>query len=665
MKKLYEETAVQDIANAIRAKNGETATYKIGDMAEAIAGIMTGTPTEVYTFDQRRDEVKRFLQNVIYDPSDYTTSQIPNYVTTPSSNRPVGATITVKSAGTLTVVDGYTGNSVTKNVDAGAVTIYNCTPGAVSKFVLLGADGNIIQQGIIKPTGDCRMIYMTNVDNVRDLGGWSCDGGTVKYGLLFRGGEMYGYLTNDGKQQALDMLGILKEIDLRFASDLNGRTESGFGPTVDMLWVDMTWNDLSYQKSSGNIKAIFDPLFDYVIANKPTYFHCSAGADRTGVVALLCEAILGVSQSDCDKDYELTSFYSGASTDAEARRRNETPWTREINYLSTYAGATFRDKAVNFMVSCGITIEKINAFRAAMIDGTPATVTADIATYSITKTLTDVTVSNGAASVQQYQPFVASITPTNGKLIESIKVTMGGKDVTANVLRGSTDVLRRAVRVALTKCTSSNPRAYVIDGQSYCTAITADTGCEVSNVKIMMGGVDVSTFYKDGVIAIPKVIGDIVITATAVAQAPAYTNLLDAAIDMDGNVIGHTPMYKNMRYNSSSGAPVANPGTNITGLLPVKKGDVVRIRWKGNPDVLYQTIKFFKSDRTQIETGYLSLANLAKGHAGPIINVDAANGIADFTYDTAGHAYAGASYIAIVLYDTLEDVIVTTNEEIV
>jgi protein-tyrosine phosphatase len=661
MKKLYEEASVQDIANAIREKNGEATTYKIGEMGAAVRGITTGTPTEVYTFDQRRDEVKRFLQNVIYDPSDYTTSQIPNYVTTPSSNRPVGATITVKSAGTLTVVDGYTGNSVTKNVDAGAVTIYNCTPGAVSKFVLLGADGGIIQQGIIKPTGDCRMIYMTNVDNVRDLGGWSCDGGTVKYGLLFRGGEMYGYLTNDGKQQALDMLGILKEIDLRFASELNGRTESGFGPTVDMLWVDMTWNDLAYQKSSGNIKAIFDPLFDYVIANKPTYFHCSAGADRTGVVALLCEAILGVSQSDCDKDYEITSFYSGASTDAEARRRNETPWTREINYLSTYAGETFRDKVVNFMVSCGITIEKINAFRAAMIDGTPETVTADIATYSITKTLTDVTVSNGAASVQQYQPFVASITPTNGKLIESIKVTMGGKDVTAAVLRGSTDVLRRAVRVALTKCTSSNPRAYVIDGQSYCTAITADTGCEVSNVKIMMGGEDVSTFYKDGVIAIPEVIGDIVITATAVAQAPAYTNLLDAAIDMDGNVIGHTPMYKNMRYNSSSGAPVAHSGTNITGLLPVKKGDVVRIRWKGNTDVLYQSIKFFKSDRTQVRVGYTSLANLEKGIEGPVINFNAANGVADFKFDSSN----GAAYFSIVLYDTLENVIVTTNEEII
>ena len=626
MKKFYEETAVQDIAAAIREKNGTATKYKVAEMGDAVRRLNTGVETEVYTFDQCRAEVDRYLKNVTYDPSDYAVSQIPEYVTTVSANRPVGVDIVMKSAGTLTIVDGYTGNSVSQPVSAGAITIYNCTPGSISTFVLL-VDGKVIQQGVIKPTGACRMIHLLNVGNVRDLGGWDCDGGRVKYGLLFRGGEMYGYLTDDGRQQAIDMLGILKEIDLRFAAELNGRTESGFGPTVDMLWVDMTWNDLAYQKSSGNIKAIFDPLFDYVIANKPTYFHCSAGADRTGVVALLCEAILGVSQSDCDKDYELSSFNSGVSTDAEARRRNETPWTREINYLNAYPGATFRDKVVNFMVSCGITIEKINAFRAAMIDGTPETVTADIATYSITKTLTDVTVSNGAASVQQYQPFVASITPTNGKLIESIKVTMGGKDVTAAVLRGSTDVLRRAVRVALTKCTSSNPRAYVIDGQSYCTAITADTGCEVSNVKIMMGGEDVSTFYKDGVIAIPEVIGDIVITATAVAQAPAYTNLLDAAIDMDGNVIGHTPMYKNMRYNSSSGAPVAHSGTNITGLLPVKKGDVVRIRWKGNTDVSYQSIKFFKSDRTQVKVGYTSLANIEKGQAGPVINFNAANGV--------------------------------------
>lgn len=586
--KLYSEAAVRDIAAAIREKNGSNTKYAIGQMAAAVRAISTGLKTEVYTYNQCRPEVESYLKNVTYDPADYTVSRIADYVQTVSANRPVGVSITMQSAGTLTIVDGYTGNSVSQPVSAGAITVYNCTPGATSKFVLTDSGGNIIQQGLIKPTGACRMINMLNVDNVRDLGGWSCDGGTVKYGKLFRGGEMYGYLTDDGRRQAIDMLGILKEIDLRFASDLNGRTESGFGGPVEMLWVDMTWNDLSYQKESGNIKAIFDPLFDYVIADQPTYFHCSAGADRTGVVALVCEAVLGISQSDIDKDYELTNFFSGVSTDALARRRNEQVWTREINYINTYTGATFRDRVVSLLLSCGITIDKINAFRAAMIDGTPAALSAEIATYSVTKTLTDVTVSNGAASVQQYQPFMVSIAPANGKLIESIKVTMGGKDVTAAVLRGNTDVLRRAVRAALTKCTSSNKRVYAIDGQSYVTAITADVGHEVSSVKIMMGGVDVSAYYKDGIIAIPAVTGDIVITAKAVTQAPKYTNVVLAAV----NDKGASMPYQDNYNLSSSGAPQSdNDGHVTTGFIPLVGNvthHVYRIAGSG--------IEFSKSD---------------------------------------------------------------------
>lgn len=47
--KLYEETNIQAIANAIRAKNGLTTTYKTSEMAGAIEAIQTGssTPTEL------------------------------------------------------------------------------------------------------------------------------------------------------------------------------------------------------------------------------------------------------------------------------------------------------------------------------------------------------------------------------------------------------------------------------------------------------------------------------------------------------------------------------------------------------------------------------------------------------------------------------------------
>lgn len=589
---------------------------KIDAMAELLGEVKSGVLTESYTFNQQRAEVTKYLTEVTYDPANYTVSQIPNYVTATSSNRPVGVAITIKEAGTLTVVDGYTGNSISKQVDAGTVTVYNCTPGSISKFVVLNTNNAIVQQGLIKPTGTCRMIYMTNVDNVRDLGGWACDGGTVKYGKLFRGGEIYGFLTDDGTQQALDMLGVEKEIDLQFDSDLNGRTESGFGKSVDMLHVDMSWNDLNYQKSSGNIKKIFDPLLDYVIAGHPAYFHCSAGADRTGVVALLCEAILGVSQSDIDKDYELTSFYSGVSTDAEARRRNETPWTREINIINTYTGTTFRDKAVNFMVSCGITIEKINAFRAAMIDGAPAILTADINTYTVTKTLTDVTVDNNVASAKQYQSYTTKIAPGAGKVIEKIKVTMGGIDITGQVFDGNVTILRRSITRSLTQCASSNTRIYVIDGQSYVTSLTANEGYNIDSVNITMGGTDVSTFYKDGIISIPEVTGDIVITATAVAQAPTYTNQVPISTDSSGTIYNGTG-YRDGYVLNGSGVEEELGHKSVTGFIPIKKGDTIRIKGVYNNDVTscrmcaYNSSKAFETARNgQIfaTTGVYSLS---------------------------------------------------------
>lgn len=416
------------------------------------------------------------------------------------------------------------------------------------------------------------------------------------------------------------------------------------------------------------LKKLFDPLFDYVIAGHPTYFHCSAGADRTGVVAFLCEAILGMSQSDMDKEYELTCFYSGVENDDQARRRNEIIWTREINIINSYSGATFRDKAVNYMVSCGITIEKINAFRAAMINGTPDILTANINTYTVTKTLTDITTDNDAASVKQYQPYIAKILAVDGKIIENIKVTMDGMDITGAVFDGNMTILRRSITKNLTQCVSSNIRTYVINGQSYVTNLIANEGYSINSVNITMGGgVDVSTFYKDGVISIPEVTGDIVITATAITQAPAYVDQLTNSINMTGTKIGKQWMYPNKRYNSSSGNPVDNTDTNITGLIPCKIGDRVRMRFTGTSEVSYNAIKCFKSDRTECLTGYLSFHHLtAEGTAftNNAIN-DIANGKLEFTLNATNNAKDMAYFAWVTTTKDINNCIVTINEEIV
>lgn len=320
---------------------------------------------------------------------------------------------------------------------------------------------------------------------------------------------------------------------------------------------------------------------------------------------------------------------------------------------------------MNFLLSCGITLEKINAFRAAMIDGTPTALTADIASYTITKTLNGVTVDNSAASAKQYQPFTTKVTPANGKAIGTIKVMMGGVDITDSVFTGTSDVLRRSVTKNLTECLSSNTRAAVIDGQSYVTTLTANSGFAINSVTITMGGVDVSTYYKDGIISIPEVTGDIVITATAVTSAPAYTNQLVNAVDMAGNTIGKKAMYTNKRYNSSSGDPVDYTGTLITGLIPCAAGDTVRIRWTGKNDDTYQMLKPFKANRVQCTTGYCSFANIANGSLGAtLIQKDLAHGVFDFKLGASG-PFNGVAYIAIVLYENdINNVIVTVNEEI-
>ena len=635
---------------------------KIDAMAELLIRALSGK-TETYTFSQERAEVSKFLSEVTYSPTDYTTSSIPNYVITTSSNRPEGVSIQIKKAGTLVITDGNTNNTITKTVQAGAIKIYNLTPNINSTFFVIDSNNKIIQQGVIKPTGTCRMIYMTNVDNIRDIGGWPCDGGTIKYGKLFRGGDVYGVLTEDGAAQALDMLGIEKEIDLRFDSDLNGRTESGFGNSVDMFHVDFTWNDLNYQKSSGNIKKLFDPLFDYVIAGHPTYFHCSAGADRTGVVALLCEAVLGMSQSDIDKEYELTCFYSGVENDNQARRRNEAIWTREINIINSYSGTTFRDKAVNYMVSCGITIEKINAFRAAMINGTPDILTANINTYTVTKTLTNITTDNNATSAKQYQSYIAKILPDDGKIIENIKVTMGGIDITGAVFDGNATILKRSITKNLTQCTSNNTRIYAISGQSYVTNLTANEGYSINSVSITMGGADVSTFYKDGIISIPEVTGDIVITATAITQAPSYTNQIPISTDSTGAIYNNIG-YKDGYRISDSGVDEKLGHKSVTGFIPIKKGDTIRIKGVYNNDVTscrmcaYDNSKTFQTARNGgifATTGSYSLSNDIMTYIPNEYFVGDATRYFRFSCDTGAHTGE----------EDGSKLIITVNEEII
>lgn len=74
----------------------------------------------------------------------------------------------------------------------------------------------------------------------------------------------------------------------------------------------------------------------------------------------------------------------------------------------------------------------------------------------------------------------------------------------------------------LTNCSISNNATQAIKGNSYSATITANSGYELKSVTVTMGGSAVSV--TNGVINVANVTGNIVITAVAEESKPAFTN---------------------------------------------------------------------------------------------------------------------------------------------
>ena len=524
--KLYQETSIQDIANAIREKNGGSAKYTVVQMADAIRAITASEPTIRYV--QSNAVAQAFVDEVTYNPSDYSTSQVADYVNQSTSydkTKPFGVDINTPS-GRIVIADSYSDIVYEAEAEAGSNTLYNIIPSANGADYAVVANNEVKQSGHLIPTGSLRQIKSATT-NMRDLGGWKCDGGTVKYGKLFRGGEF----------NPADVDIFFNQLGIRHELNLRGKTEAEEHYTQQVAAGNATMRDFVRVTIPENYvwytiadlykpawKDILQCVFDCAKYDEPLFFHCSAGADRTGTVACIIEAILGVSQSDIDKEYELTNFSSGVDGDSKARRRNESEWKGLITQITNLTtGSTFRDKVLNWVATLGFTADEINDFRRSMIDGNPADIIVDVDTYTITNTLSNASTSNAETTVAQYQTYTAEITPAVGYIIDSVKVTMGGKDVTTSVWDGSETLLRYAITKNLANCgISSTVNTAITAGYAYSATVAADTGytLEGATVTITMGGVNVSNCYADGKIFIQEVTGDIIVTIEAVAAKP-------------------------------------------------------------------------------------------------------------------------------------------------
>lgn len=156
-----------------------------------------------------------------------------------------------------------------------------------------------------------------------------------------------------------------------------------------------------------------------------------------------------------------------------------------------------------------------------------------------------------------------------------------------------------SVTNTLTDCTSSNSETKVVEGTAYSATITAKDGYKLSSVNVTMGGTDVSaTAVSGGTITISNVTGNIVITAVAVEDKPAYNNLADPT---------SADWAKDSRVSSSGAVKNDEPGVVVTNYIPVTKGQTIHI--KGGTIETYNHAHYDSDKVFQVVAAYSTLVS--------------------------------------------------------
>ena len=258
--------------------------------------------------------------------------------------------------------------------------IWNLTPGRTYKYSV--ADGKkVLAKGKFSTTGRRRMIYAPSVHNFRDLGGQvTTDGKTLRYGKIYRGGQLT--YKGDGDKKNSVVLQISEEDirlmhdDLGIRGELDFRYDGELGYNDDIEGNDIDFSPLGSDAAYYNIQThhagqfemdklhgkVLKTVLSHLRKGEAVYLHCVAGADRTGMMCLLLEGLLGVSESDLLKDYELTTFSIYGY-----RHRDGHDMTHGLPLLKAYPGKTLQEKITNLFLEEGVTQQEIDEFKRLML----------------------------------------------------------------------------------------------------------------------------------------------------------------------------------------------------------------------------------------------------------------------------------------------------------
>jgi protein-tyrosine phosphatase len=257
-----------------------------------------------------------------------------------------------------------------------------------------------------------RLIPLDGPANFRDIGGYETHHGKlVRTGRVFRSDSL-SYMSDADVEHVTEVLGLRTVIDLRANPEVEKFTHGPLG-TLEQLpvrvlhvpIVDETRREYEGRDAkawaNGEVVPLADvylmmlnafgdrfiAVLDLIAADdmQPLVFHCAAGKDRTGLVAMLVLSLLGVDPDVIAADYALThdrmpillerhqaraATQEGAVAEVAKQRWavDAVAMRAVIENLITEHGSV-----EGYVLANGMTSDRVAALRSSLLEDLPAT----------------------------------------------------------------------------------------------------------------------------------------------------------------------------------------------------------------------------------------------------------------------------------------------------
>jgi len=332
---------------------------ELGGVTEDGAEFVLAKPEIVnYVNDARRLYITKAYE-------DYTTSIVQNYGLNGLvnlSDRPLPVSLVWEE---ISGAEGYTlyvseNENLDDAIEYSGITektydVYNLYPNTTYFWKVVGSNGEESEVKRFITKDSVRFIYAEGGANIRDIGGWN----GLNMGMAYRGAQPDGFdpdynvcLTEKGIDTLVNEIKIKTDLDLRGNCGVN------------ILEIDQIFAPIgAYTAAFTGIEPYKEAIKAFAdVNNYPIYFHCAGGADRTGTVGFIVEALAGATEEDLSIDFELT----GASR-FNHRFRHRPAFAEFVRIMKGYSGKTLQEKVESYvMETLGLTRQEVSNIQSLL-----------------------------------------------------------------------------------------------------------------------------------------------------------------------------------------------------------------------------------------------------------------------------------------------------------